>query len=584
MDWYFICAMILSLCILSTIVCSTVLALQPSSREQKYVSYVVGFFLICLLGYTACFVASDVSLLRFGLKVEFLSGFVIYFLICRIYQRIYNVKIPLVFNILLGSWTFFLCIICLTFNFSEDLALAHFFYKSYYMTAGKGGLWYLSYEAGWAHTAYIATIIFYMLFTVAMFSYKLVRLKNAERRDCFIFFFCIFCPQVALLVLLGVGFSAGLFPFFPLVGTLSCIMMTVLIAQEKLTNLIACSHKVISGILEEPVFITDKEFYIYELNTASLNMYPELKFYSYRNKKNVRLPLDIQDLVKDKPSVKGKGITYRRGGRIYNVLVIPIERNERLYGYVFSLKDVTKHDSEADALNKKNQELEKALLRTEHKIDLLREKSVSSYIQFCISKDPPTGLHMQRISNYVLILSRQMQKSGVYRETLTDSYIRILVQVAPLHDIGKVLLSNSLFDDSKTLDERELFLKRSHVTEGAKIIDRIMVKSSEDLYYKLSHEVTLYHHEWWNGGGYESELKGLEIPLSARIVAIADVFDILMCRLKGQSDAVTRVEDMIKDLSGVRFDPKIVIAFSEALQELSDFFYSINNSVTFIDD
>ena len=157
-----------------------------------------------------------------------------------------------------------------------------------------------------------------------------------------------------------------------------------------------------------------------------------------------------------------------------------------------------------------------------------------------------------------------MQAEGLYTSVLTDEYIDTLCQVAPLHDVGKFLIPDDILS-KKNLSESEEMLLKSHVLLGAKMVDRMILNNKDDLYYKLAREVALYHHEKWNGQGYPEGLQGDNIPLSARIVTVADVFDKLSSRQAEHGKyKFDEAMDSVCSYAGRRFDPNVVKAFKNS--------------------
>ena len=147
------------------------------------------------------------------------------------------------------------------------------------------------------------------------------------------------------------------------------------------------------------------------------------------------------------------------------------------------------------------------------------------------SRDQCTGDHVFKTAAYTEIILCQMLKEGIYSDQLTEEYIAEVVNSAPLHDVGKVTVSDVILNKPGRLTDEEFRIMQSHTVEGGKIIDKAMAIVDEDSdYLTEAKNLALYHHEKWNGKGYPTGLKGEEIPLSARVMAVADVFDALVSR------------------------------------------------------
>lgn len=183
-------------------------------------------------------------------------------------------------------------------------------------------------------------------------------------------------------------------------------------------------------------------------------------------------------------------------------------------------------------------------------------EKLSSVIE---SRDENTGEHVVRTKNYVGILAREMQKDGAFRDQLTDELIEEIKSAAPLHDIGKIAISDTILLKPGRLTPEEFEVIKLHTTKGGAMIRTLFSQMEDALFLRLAEEITVYHHEWWDGTGYPTGLKGPEIPLAARIMAVADVYDALVSD-RVYKKAVSREEALkiIYGESGTHFDPDII--------------------------
>ena len=187
------------------------------------------------------------------------------------------------------------------------------------------------------------------------------------------------------------------------------------------------------------------------------------------------------------------------------------------------------------------------------------------------SRDQSTGDHVRKTAAYAGIIMRQLKKDGIYTDQLTDSFMQNVVNSAPLHDVGKIHVPDSILNKHGRLTDEEFEQIKQHTTSGSEIIARAtnMVSEGDGGFLKEAKDLALYHHEKWNGTGYPCGLKGEEIPLSARIMAVADVFDALVSRRSYKEGfPMERAMQIIHEGSGTHFDPQIVEAFERARDEV----------------
>lgn len=219
--------------------------------------------------------------------------------------------------------------------------------------------------------------------------------------------------------------------------------------------------------------------------------------------------------------------------------------------------------------------LENQVEQKTNKVLVLQAHTVNSLANLVESRDADTGEHIQRISVYTELLAKAAFARGLYSDTITEDFIKLLKRAAPLHDIGKIVVTDVILKKpgKLTLDEFEII--KTHTTEGKKIVKEIIGISDDKEYIKIAEDVALCHHERWDGNGYPNHLKSYDIPLSARIIAIADVFDALTSeRCYKKAFPVEEAFAIIKEEAGTHFDPALI----EVFVDIKDDFVALVNS------
>ena len=175
-------------------------------------------------------------------------------------------------------------------------------------------------------------------------------------------------------------------------------------------------------------------------------------------------------------------------------------------------------------------------------------------------RSPETGFHLERVMHYSRILGRDIVNHCPELE-LTAAEAEEIARLSPLHDIGKVAISDSILNKPGKFTEEELELMKTHTTAGGDLIKDIYDKIGSP-YLRFAYEIVMYHHERWDGTGYPEGLSGDDIPLSARIVALADVYDAISCkRCYKEARPHHEVKKIIAAEKGKHFDPRVVEAF-----------------------
>ena len=184
------------------------------------------------------------------------------------------------------------------------------------------------------------------------------------------------------------------------------------------------------------------------------------------------------------------------------------------------------------------------------------------------SRDQFTGDHVRKTAAYTKITMEQMRREGMYPDILTDEFIENVVKSAPLHDIGKIVVSDEILNKPGRLTDEEFEIMKSHTLAGAEILEGAKGAVSEGGYLDEACRLAAYHHEKWNGKGYPYGLSGEDIPLSARIMAVADVFDALVSKRSYKDGMpIEKALDIIREEAGAHFDPLVAQAFLHAEAE-----------------
>lgn len=209
-------------------------------------------------------------------------------------------------------------------------------------------------------------------------------------------------------------------------------------------------------------------------------------------------------------------------------------------------------------------------------VDQQNQKILDMKYQFVVSianlvdnRNNMMGEHVKRTAQIVKMLALQLQKQGYEQETLTDKYIEHLYLAAPLHDIGKIKISDTILFKPGRLTEEEFDTMRTHTVFGREVLQEMLAGIEDPEFIQMACDVAAYHHEKYNGKGYPEGLAGEDIPLCARIMAVADVYDALKePRCYKEAFPLEDVYEIMQDDAGSHFDPTVIKAFMEIREEI----------------
>jgi putative two-component system response regulator len=205
------------------------------------------------------------------------------------------------------------------------------------------------------------------------------------------------------------------------------------------------------------------------------------------------------------------------------------------------------------------QEVERRLAAITH----LQDASIWVMVSLAEFRDECTGNHIRRTQEYVKALAEEMAQLPQYAELLTPQYIDLLTKTAPLHDIGKIAIPDNILLKPGKLTDEEFAVMKTHAQRGDDMLARAgSLMGDEAVYFDVARQIARCHHEKWDGSGYPAGLAGEAIPLPARLMAVADVYDALIARRPYKEPMPhAQAADLLQTGSGQHFDPEVIAAF-----------------------
>lgn len=219
----------------------------------------------------------------------------------------------------------------------------------------------------------------------------------------------------------------------------------------------------------------------------------------------------------------------------------------------------------ADFLKDKNNFLEKEVAERTKEVMAIQDVTILSMASLAETRDSDTGNHIRRTQYYVLALANKLQSHFRFSEFLDEKNIRLLFKSAPLHDIGKVGIPDRILLKPGKLDHDEFEIMKTHTTLGRDALANAEKSLGTDVaFLKMAKEIAYSHQEKWDGSGYPEGIGADDIPISARLMAVADVYDALISRrIYKEGISHEKACGIIQEGSGSHFDPDIVDAFVE---------------------
>ena len=255
----------------------------------------------------------------------------------------------------------------------------------------------------------------------------------------------------------------------------------------------------------------------------------------------------------------------------------------RKIGYQIFLTDDTKNQKYVALLDKYKTELEAEVKQKTQHIVEMHDNLILSMATMVESRDNSTGGHIRRTSECVRIIIGEMRADAEspFADRLTDEFCEDIIKAAPMHDLGKVAVDDKILRKHGRFTDEEYEIMKTHAAEGARIVHEILKDTDNESFKIVAENVAHYHHERMDGSGYPEHLEGDKIPLEARIMAIADVYDALVSkRVYKESMSFEQADKIMMESMGKHFDKQLEKYYISARPKLEAYYTSLGEQTS----
>lgn len=408
----------------------------------------------------------------------------------------------------------------------------------------EGWFSHLELGKGPMYLAFMAAIVIYTVIMVVVLikQLKIFHTKYAHKQIYCLLSLILICFGSLVLMLTGVTCEYDCTALGYLLSAL--ILMYGFIRNGMFETLKLAKEYVVDN-MDAGVIVLDMEDNLLYYNSIAKNIYKDL---TTDNKKSAIE--EMQQSYENDEHVFADN-------RVYHISSEVIHESKSEVGHVYLLADVTDTYDYTERLESNVKDMSREVNRIQHAV-------ISGLADMVEARDDLTGMHIHNTSLYVAIVAKALQKKKGKNSILTDSYVETMIEAAPLHDIGKIMISDTILCKPGKLTPEEYAIMQTHAARGAKMIEGIIARVGSTDYLDMAKDMAYYHHEKWDGSGYPQGLKGEEIPICARIMAIADVYDALRSK-RSYKEEYSEAEalQIIRDSSGTHFDPELVEIFED---------------------
>ena len=557
--WFYLIVLLISVIMTGSIL--------VRNRKVDNVFILFGFLLIANCGGLYMLtIAETLEMAIWANKITYVGGCYLPFIIFMIVTRLCNIRAARWFKIFLLGYASLVIALVMTIGYTD------WYYKSVELVHGNGYS-YIIKEYGSLHVLYPIMMVLYSAMLFFFIGYAIKRRKDIPTRT--VVFMSVLCAAVFLTYVIEriVGSEISYFPVGSLIG------MTMLMRYFDRINMYDMSANILSSVekMQEYgyIVIDNKGRYVSANETVKL-LFPEVKNWIVDKPVPVSEGCLYQNVIRGLLRDDDDILTHRMitvGERYFQVDVRELTHGRKsLVGFLVEFIDRTTERKYYKTIEEYNTKLERDVEeKTEH-ITYIKDMMVLGMAEMVENRDSNTGGHIKRTSKVVRIFARKLMDYGE-RFGFSGDFLKLVIKAAPMHDLGKVAIDDAVLRKPGKYTEEEYAEMKRHSAEGARIVESILQGVEDDAFVKVAKNVAYYHHEKWNGFGYPTGKAGREIPVEARIMALADVFDALVSkRCYKEAFSYEEAFRIMEESMGQHFDPDLGKVFLECRDELEAFY------------
>ncbi len=522
---------------------------------------------VTIYGYVIMNSAETLHAALNGKKLTYIGGcYLILFIMLTVF-RLCNVKISKAVTTILLTLSTLVYLSVMTEGYLP------IFYKSVSLEE-RGGELYLVWENAFMHSVFYVMMFsyFFASFAVIIYSYK--NSNETSNKTIILLFLTEFFPLFAFIG--GRAITRNI-EFAPLAYLLCQILYLIIVHRIYLYDITDSGIDSIVNTHATGFLSFDLKYNYLGSDDLAKEIIPEL------NEIKVDTPIDDNieafSKVKEwldafKENELNDKFHFEKGDKIYLADVNHLFGGNKKKGYQIIISDDTKNQKYIELLDTFNESLQKEVEAKTAHILMMHDNLIMSMATMIEGRDNSTGGHIKRTSDLVRILVNEIKKDDRIR--LSDEFCEKLIKAAPMHDLGKIAVDDRILRKPGRYDPSEYEEMKQHAAQGARIVHEILKNTDDSYFHQIAENVAHYHHERWDGSGYPEGLTGDDIPIEARIMAIADVYDALVSkRVYKEKMSFEQADEIILDGMGTQFDIRLKSYYINARPEFEEYYRNI---------
>ncbi len=532
-----------------------------------HLTLIFAFIPIAMLGYSMATRADDIDSVIIAQKIIYIGGCFLMLFILRNILHMCKIKLSQTLS------TFMLVCSMLVYAGVLTIGRYPYFYKSISLI-NENGTYVIKKEYGSLHTVFYVLVTAYFLVSVSAMVYSYIKKKDVSRKMLYL----LFTPVLISFVTFVICHMRNLkYDMIPLDYVIAQIVYLVIVYRVCLYDIDETVIDTLVQTGDTGIISVDLKYNYLGSNETAKEIFPELKELAVDEPISTHRKMKataMEWITEFQANEEDDKVCYKKDDRSYlvDIRYLYVGRHKR--GYQFILTDDTKNQQYIELINKYNDDLRNEVAEKTAHIVEMHDNLILSMATMVESRDNSTGGHIRRTSDVVRMLLDEMKKDDAFE--LSESFCRNMIKAAPMHDLGKIAVDDAVLRKPGRFTDEEYEKMKLHASEGARIVHEILKGTDDEEFRIVAENVAHYHHERWDGSGYPTGISGEDIPLEARIMAIADVYDALVSkRVYKDSMPPEKANAIIMDGMGRHFDKRLEPYYVKARPRLEEYYRNI---------
>lgn len=543
-------------------------------HRQNNSYYSILFFIMAVssYGYLALATSKTLETAILANKICYFGGCFLMSTILLCVLDLCNIQISTTVRILINSLTLLVFGIILTSGYFP-------LYYSSEEISFTGGFTHIETTPGPLHFLFTILMLFYNIAIVGVIFYSFQNKRSVSYKNLRYILYMVAATVTVYFAKKIIGFE---FNLLPLAYAIDGIILLALMRRIGLYDVSATVAKSLYNQDHYGYITFDKKKAFLACDPTAIQFFPILETARVDhplpadNEFFKRLTQWMDELHADKTRVTYFEQIDNREVKCTTSFIYQTDSSKpRTVGYMIEIFDVTDERKYLNLVTKYNEELKRNVEAETRHVKEVQDKMILGMANMIENRDNSTGGHIKRTSKCVGIIAEELKRRD-HMDIYTEKFCNALIKAAPMHDIGKIAVDDGILRKPSKFTPEEFEKMKQHAPQGANLLNTIIENVEDEYFVRIAENMAHFHHERWNGTGYPNSLQGEEIPLEARIMAIADVYDALVSkRCYKDKMSFEEAANIIREGMGTQFDPALADVF-ESCREALETYYSEN--------